>query len=268
MIIKNAVRLWMLLSLVFVAQVAQTIELRPVHLKPISDVYKVLFEEVGHLEYRMWGHAFLEKKDIEKITPKNLKKAYLIWGGKTEERFREKIKKILVGQDAVKATAFFITKDEGTKIAYVAAADITNIRIQKIEMNTKHEIGGYGVVEIWENKISPKRYLGMRVGITRLKPGEIYDVELLKKEERKGLVSRVSTIGGGAIEGNGSANMLNGLTFSGKEEWNGSSGKKWDVDTFDVEKFKILSDEGLIWSIDPLLQWIYPMGAVVQIDMK
>ena len=62
---------------------------------------------------------------------------------------------------------------------------------------------------------------------------------------------------------------LNGETLSIGDDWNGSSGELWDVDEYDlsfVKKEAFTMDKGVTLTIDPLLQWLFPIGFVVQTE--
>ena len=124
------------------------------------------------------------------------------------------------------------------------------------------------MIGIYENPKVAQRYVGIKAGMARLKPGEIYKVQILKENKVQGQVGWMSVMGGNGILGNGSSNLLNGITLSGKDDWDSSSGWKWDIDHFEIGKFQIESQNGLTWSIDPLLQWLYPVAVVIQIDVK
>jgi len=161
----------------------------------------------------------------------------------------------------------------GRKVAYVRVADVTahlegQGDYEVFEMKTdRKRFGGYALIAVYEDLKVVKRNLRIHVGISRMSPGEIYNVKLLDKG-RKGIVSKFSVIGGDGKAGNGSANSLNGMALSGGDDWDGSSGLKWDVDSFDIRKYALSTKDGLSWSVDPLLQWVFPIGTVTQIDLE
>ena len=66
--------------------------------------------------------------------------------------------------------------------------------------------------------------------------------------------------------GNGSGNLLNGLAISGQDDWDGSAGKFWDVDLFKPYPHTkyIAEEEDLTLTVDPLLQWLYPIGVIIK----
>lgn len=246
---------------------------RPVSL---TASFSTVYEMKGHLVYRIYGkrgEGFFERKDQKRV----LKKSYVLWGGEVTKSDLKRAGEIILKSPSgekkgVRAMKFFKGEEEGDHLSYAAIADITD----RVEENGKYKLsgvkavprrfGGSVVVEIVEEAEAPMRLIRLNAGIARLRPGEIYEAEIMAPGI-KGVVSRVSTVGGDGKAGNGSSNSLNGMTLSGGEDWDGSSGFGWDVDTYEVGKFRLLSEKGLVWSMDPLLQWIYPMGIVVQIDL-
>ena len=210
-----------------------------------------------------------------------VKKAYMIWSGYGARAGIENGAKSIGlkfpdGGKRVKITSdrFYTVEEEGEQKAYTAVANVTGILKKEgiykvVDIETQADrFGGYGVIGIYENPKVLKRYVGVNVGIVRLKPGEIYKVQVLKENKVDGRVGWMSVMGGNGILGNGSSNLLNGITLSGKDDWDSSSGWRWDIDHFEIGKFQIDSQNGLTWSIDPLLQWLYPVAAVIQIDIK
>jgi len=177
------------------------------------------------------------------------------------------------GENETLEAESFWDVEVGRQLAYSAMVDVTRFMkrngsygVSGLKGKTD-KFSGYVIVGIYGSQRLPMRLISLTVGISRLKPGEIYDVRLGQKKI-PGVVSRVSTFGGNGKAGNGSANILNGATLSGGEDWDGSSGLQWDVDDFRVRRFQVSSTKGVIWSVDPLLQWVYPIGIAVQTDLK
>lgn len=250
----------------------------------ITGRFHTLYKTEGRVEYGIVGESMVEKnqkKRGSKFEWKGTERGeakkgsyYLIWIGVVERGARERAKKILFRTPSqkeweVKAERFEIDDVEGV---YLATADVGRMmegkgtyEVQNLETRPDR-FGGYVWIGVYENRDAPKRYIEVRQGLARLKPGELYEAKILEPGI-KGWVSRVSTFGGDGKAGNGSSNLMNRTALSGGEDWDGSSGEKWDVDSYPVKKFGMVSDEGLTWSIDPLLQWIYAAGVVVQIDL-
>lgn len=253
----------------------------------ISNRFRTLYKTEGHVEYGIVGNSMVEKGQTKSSSRFEWKgtatgetkkgKYYLIWLGVVEPAKRESAKKILFRTPSgkewnVKASSFEIV-DEADG-AYIAIADVGSMMEGKgiyevRNLETKPDrFGGYTWIGIYENPNVPKRHIELKAGLAKLKPGELYEAKILESGQiMNGWVSRVSTFGGDGKAGNGSSNLLNRMALSGGEDWDGSSGDKWDVDSYNIEKFGLISDKGLTWSIDPLLQWLYAAGMVVQIDL-
>ena len=228
--------------------------------------YDTVFRESGHLEYRISGGNLKPSTPFEWEKKVGLRKLYLIWSG---------AKKVEVNGTEIRAQKIYTITEQKTEIM-AAISEVSSVfkkegmyTIKGIDMK-EAPFQGYAVIEVVEEAKAPLREIVVKAGMARLKPGELYTVEMLEKGEKgkKGMISRFSVIGGNGKAGNGSSNLLNGVTVSGKDDWDGSSGIRWDIDDYDVKEFKILSEKGVRWSMDPLLQWLYPIGAVVQIDLE
>jgi len=285
----GAVRLsGVFLAFFFCLQRALGLDVSSVSGIDISKRFQTIYKIEGHVEYGIVGESMVEKNQKKRIGRFEWKGTadseakqgayYLIWAGVVEKSGRLELagaKKILFRTPSkkewnVKAESFEIPDEVDG--AYLAVANVGQIMegkgIYEVEnLETKPDrFGGYAWIGIYENRAAPKRYIELKGGLAKLKPGELYEAKVLEPG-LKGWVSRVSTFGGDGKAGNGSSNLLNRAALSGSEDWDGSSGEKWDVDSYAVKKFGMVSDEGLTWSIDPLLQWIYAAGMVVQIDL-
>ncbi len=255
----------------------------------ISSRFRTLYKTEGHVEYGIVGESMVEKNQKRPFSRFEWKgtatgetkkgKYYLIWVGVVEPEKKGAAKKILFRAPSgkewnVKASRFEMSDDEADG-AYLAISDVGRMMegkgIYKVRnLETKPDrFGGYTWIGIYENPNVSKRHIELKVGLAKLKPGELYEAKILESGQiMNGWTSRVSTFGGDGKAGNGSSNLLNRMALSGGEDWDGSSGDKWDVDSYNIEKFGLISDKGLTWSIDPLLQWLYAAGIVVQIDLS
>ncbi len=254
----------------------------------ISSRFRTLYKTEGHVEYGIVGESMVQKNQKRLFSRFEWKgtatgetkkgKYYLIWLGIVESANLLRAKKILFRTPSgkewnVKAESFEMPDlpDEADG-GYMAIADVGKMmegkgiyEIRNLETKSDR-FGGYTWIGIYENPNVSKRHVELKVGLAKLKPGELYEAKVLESGVN-GMVSRVSTFGGDGKAGNGSSNLLNRMALSGREDWDGSSGDKWDVDSYPIEKFGLISDKGLTWSIDPLLQWLYAAGIVVQIDL-
>lgn len=253
----------------------------------ITSRFRTLYKIEGHVECGIVGESMIEKNQRKRVskfewkgTPNSETKGetkkggyYLMWVGVVEKADQKQAKKILFRTPSQKTwelkAEHFEVDEEGV---YLAIADVEKrmegkgiYEIENLETRPDR-FGGYIWIGIYENRGVPKRYIEVRQGLAKLKPGELYEAKILEPG-MKGWVSWVSTFGADGKAGNGSSNLMNRMALSGGEDWDGSSGEKWDVDSFSVKRFGIISDQGLTWSIDPLLQWIYVAGIVVQIDL-
>ncbi len=128
---------------------------------------------------------------------------------------------------------------------------------------TGYPVGGYAIIVIYRDaRIAAERECLLKAGLLVLPPGDIYPMEIM--DLRSGLfLEEMVVVGGHGLKGNASANLLNGISVSGKEDWDGSSGTYWDVDQFSIDRDRVdIKHDGLTLAFDSLLQWIYPVAAV------
>ncbi|MBI3018734.1 MAG: hypothetical protein HYY61_02430 [Deltaproteobacteria bacterium] len=258
-------------------QVVFALELKQTDTQDRTSFFETVYEATGRLEYEIVGASLLEKAQKKRENAflwkpplgVKVKKAYLIWSGTVAEAGIEKGAKNIAlkfpaGGKLLKMTPdrFYTVEEEGQQKAYTGVVDMTSVLKKEgiykvVDVETQADrFGGYGVIGIYENPKVPKRHVVLKAGMARLKPGEIYKVQILKENKVDGRAGWMSVMGGNAISGNGSSNLFS------------SSGWRWDIDHFEIGKFQIESQNGLTWSIDPLLQWLYPVAAVIQIDIR
>lgn len=244
------------------------------------------YEEEG-VGLKVWtdGASIIFEEHIEKESQfyiddfENVRKVVLIWSGETGDKVAY-FKRIVVRSpegktQVVKAEKVYRYISSG--ILYSCFADITslyegkgnytieNIRTDPFERKDgdAYSVGGYAVVVIYKDKQDKQeKYVMMKSSLLALKPGEIYSIRILKKGSPL-VLEQFIIIGGHGRKGNSSANLLNGQSISGEEDWDGSSGIYWDVDSFAACSEEIdIKGQGLVLSFDSLLQWIYPVSAV------
>lgn len=130
-----------------------------------------------------------------------------------------------------------------------------------------YENAGWAMAVVYEDQEAAKNSsIIIKAGVARLKPGELYYMKLTEGKE-KYFASKISLIGGHAIPGNGSSSLLNDRALGMKGDWDGSSGEKWDIDTFDIINYKIEAHPQVILTIDPLLQWIFPVAFILKTEL-
>ncbi len=243
------------------------------------------YEETG-ADLTVWakGNSFikdgcLEKKSRIRLENFNeISKVVLVWSGEVRSKGAD-FKRIALKcpskvSRSVEADRVYEVPSAG--IVYSCFADITSIyegpgnyeignlvshAITKEKEKAVYSVGGYAVVVVYKDKkIKKKRKVRINSGILLLAPSEMHNLNILKK--KSGLVPvQISVVGGHGRKGNASANLINGISISGGEDWDGSSGEFWDVDTFEVEMSNI-KDTGAVLTFDSLLQWIYPVAVI------
>ena len=265
-------------------------DLSPIDNKTLINMEKIFVESGPGLDFTVVGKSLLMKQTIEKVSTAQLKislpvkKAFLIWSGEVKEHNKnaEKIRFLGPKNKEHPITAQRIWKRNSTGILYSALADVTkyvigegsygvkNLASDKINPGGKdpYSVGGWALLVITENRKSRKKSsVTLLAGLQVLKPGETYDLTLTphlpKAFMRPGAIG---IIGGHGRAGNGSGNLFNGLAMSGQDDWDGSAGKFWDIDLFKLspDTDSVSKREDLTVTVDPLLQWLYPIGVIVK----
>ena len=256
--------------------------------KSIKGLEVVYSHTARGLGFRIIGESLLVERKMKKASRAQLKtsspvrKAFLIWSGETKEEntTREEIIFLTDGNQEHAITAQRIWKQNSTGILYTALAEVTqyvtgggwygvkNLYSEEVNPGGRdpYTVAGWALVVVTENPGSrEKNSITLLAGLQVLKPGETYDLSLTPHAPPGSPEPRaIGIIGGHGRAGNGSANLLNNKALSGKGDWDGSAGKFWDIDKFEVNGDNNNDgDEGLTLTIDPLLQWLYPVGVVV-----
>jgi len=236
-------------------------------------------KESRGLSVRVMGSSVLTESGFEKealfktAKLEDVVKVFLIWAGETE-RDDEGYKEIVLEgsrSDKIKADRAYTADSKGK--LYSCFADITaeyegagKYRVKGIKTcpfgkKEKCSLGGYAVVIVYKDpKIKAKRRILIKSELLLLKPGEIHKLKGVSRRAKEEL-AELFVIGGHGLKGNASANLLNGVGISGEEDWDGSSGKYWDVDGFNTRKINIRGID-IDLEFDPLLQWIYPVSTI------
>jgi len=261
------------------AGVQEEIQISSASPNDVSGSFELIFEKEGKLRYEAYGDSFkgIEKKihilDWGYGKNDTVERVYFIWGGEVKRERLSNLNEFSFitpqGRMKIVKADMFVKSRSGGMIAFMAAAEISKLLrtpggYELVYDNVYDNFGGYVIIEVHRDDLARYGVVRIAAGLKRLKPGEMYQVNLGKG--LKGQVNQFTTFGGGARGGNGSANSLNGVMISGGEDWNGSSGTRWDVDNYELKKDRVYFDQELLWQIDPLLQWVYPMGAVVSIE--
>jgi len=258
--------------------------------KTLQGFEAVYSDTAPGLGFEVIGESFLTGKNLKESSRVSLKisfpirKAFLIWAGEVKEpnENAEEIRLLVPGDKEIPVRAQRSWKKTSTGILYSAFAEVTkyvtgnglygvkNLRSERMNPGGQdpYSVAGWALVVVAEDRKSEGiNSVVILSGLQTLKPGETYDFPLVNHLP-EGFWQPVSIgiIGGHGRVGNGSGNLLNGIALSGKDDWDGSAGKFWDIDIFTVEehtnKYK---DQRLTLTIDPLLQWLYPIAMIMKL---
>jgi hypothetical protein len=207
----------------------------------------------------------------------NIRKIFLVWSGEVKD-YKERFQQILltpVGKKTVRVKADAAYRSGSSGLIYSCVADITRhyngrgdysikgLKSDALNGSTKsdlYSVAGFAIVVIYDKLQGVNHRVQIYAGLDVLRPGEIHDISILNKGSGRSLI-KMAVVGGHGRKGNGSSNLLNGISISQSEDWDGSSGHYWDVDVFetiDVDRTEA-EKKGLIFSIDTVLQWLYPV---------
>jgi hypothetical protein len=243
------------------------------------------------LGFQIIGESLLIEKRIKKVSRVPLKvtspvkRAFLIWSGEVKEHNKNagKIRFLSADNGEHPITAQRIWKNNSTGILYSALADVTSyvtgsglygvkdLASDRVNPGGRdpYSVAGWALLVITEDRNSDEIHsVTFLTGLQVLKPGETYDLSLtpyLPKSPMK--PSAIGIIGGHGRAGNGSGNLLNGKAISGQDDWDGSAGKFWDIDLFrlNLDTDNVVLEGKTALTIDPLLQWLYPIGIVLEL---
>jgi hypothetical protein len=265
-------------------------DLSSIENKTSTNLEKIFLETGPGLDFTLVGKSLLVDQTIQKISKTRLKisfpvkKAFLIWSGEVKEQNKDAGKIRFLGPENQEhqITAQHLWKKNSTGILYSALADVTqyvtgsgvygvkNLSSDKVNPGGKdpYSVAGWALVVITKNRKSKKvQSVAFLAGLQVLKPGEIYDIPLTPYLTKDFIeTGAIGIIGGHGRAGNGSGNLFNGLAMSGQDDWDGSAGKFWDVDLFEPNPHTdYIAEKGdLTLTVDPLLQWLYPIGVIIK----
>ncbi len=279
----------MIIFIFLAVMTAHASDMKPVDNKVIKNYEKIYQQSGKGLDFVCIGKSMIEENKLKDKSSANLniltpvKKAYLIWSGETDIKNTSQgnIRFITPDNKEHNVKASKIWKKDSTGVLYSAVSDVTKF-VKKSGLygvtglasdpvnpygKEKYSVAGWALVVVTQDASSSKNYnVFLMTGLEMTKPGEIHEVTL-NRYLSKGLwkVMSIEMIGGHGRAGNGSGNLVNGVSLSGKDDWDGSSGDFWDVDLFVVDKLTLdIKKDGLLVSVDPLLQWVYPVAMVVR----
>ena len=265
-------------------------DLSSIENKALINLEKIFHESGPGLDFTIVGKSLLVDQSIQKVSTTQLKisfpvkKAYLIWSGEVNEQSKNAGKLRFLGPKNKEhlVTAQHLWKQNSTGILYSALADVTphvkgggiygvkNLASDEVNPGGKdpYSVAGWALLVVTENRKSEKtQSVTFLAGLQVLRPGETYDLSLTPHLP-KGFKdpTAIAIIGGHGRAGNGSGNLFNELALSGQDDWDGSAGKFWDIDLYNLYPHtNYVSEKGdLTLTIDPLLQWLYPIGVTLK----
>lgn len=241
-------------------------------------------------EVFVFGESLISNNNKLKVNSiKNVKwdgeieKAFLLWSIKTNKKnINESVIFITPSAKAgEKVRAIKAWGKEDSVALNLLAFDVTDKVLTKGEYgirsnyhtkspNLKVSVAGWALIIVTQNSTSNKKNnIYFRLGVGQAHPGRIFNLDISpgKNPSRKWKKLRLISIGGNALSGNGSANLINGKSISGVEDWDGSSGVRWDIDEFFISRshYKI-KNEKLIFMVDSLLQWVFPVAVITNFE--
>jgi hypothetical protein len=272
-------------------QLISASEFSSVKHKSLND-FEVIYSQTSRgLDFQMIGESFLIEKKIKKVSRLPLKvsspvkKAFLIWSGEVKEHNKNVGKIHFLGpkNKEHRITAQFVWKKNSTGILYSALAEVTrhvtgsglygveNLASDVMNPGGRdpYTVAGWALLVVTEDRKSDEIHsVAFMAGLQVLKPGETYDLSLIPYLPKGSMESSsIGIIGGHGRAGNGSGNLLNGTAISGEDDWDGSAGKFWDIDLFRLnpDTNNVALEGKMALTIDPLLQWLYPIGIVLEL---
>lgn len=278
------------LMVCFLPHSAIAFDLSPIENNSTMSLEKIFVESGPGLGFTLVGKSLLVDQSIQKVSKARLevslpvKRAFLIWSGEVKEQNKNAGKINFLGpkNKAHKITAQHFWEKNSTGILYSAVADVTpyvtgsgsygvkNLASDVVNPGGKdpYSVAGWALIVVTENRKSEQTYsVTILAGLQVLKPGEIYDLHLTPYLPKGSLnTASIGIIGGHGRAGNGSGNLLNKLAISGQDDWDGSAGKFWDIDLFEPYPHTryIAGNGDLTLTVDPLLQWLYPIGVIIK----
>ena len=210
----------------------------------------------------------LKDEDFQKCWVKEkarVSKAWLVWmgdgAGNTAEFFaHDKWQKIKASQ-SVKDKDLICYRVEVTE--YIKSS--CRVGLRAFSFKSKPSVAGWSLICLWEGS---KGKVEIYQGLSRLKPAESYALAMFENDGKKRSPHELSVVGGGGLAGNGSINQFNGRALSAGDDWNGSAGKLWDVDSYLLKDIDFSEKNAEVITIDPLLQWLFPVAVICYLEER
>ena len=131
----------------------------------------------------------------------------------------------------------------------------------------KYSTAAATVVVIYKKTETSARRVRLFAGLSNPTPGDIYLFSFPRASSHH-YPTRLIAGGGHGIKGNATGNVLNGITLSGGDDWDGSSGPLWDVDKYNLKKWSFDGIMEYRFGIDTILNWIYPEFLIFEEEVR
>lgn len=272
-------------------QLISASEFSSVGYKSLSGFEKIYSQTSQGLDFQIIGESFLIDKKIKKVSRVPLKvsspvkKAFLIWSGEIKKHNKNSGKIRFLGPKNKEhwVTAQRLWEKNSTGLLYSALSDVTpyvtgsglygvkDLSSDNVNPGGKdpYSVAGWALIVVTVDRNSQKTHsVTFLAGLQVLKPGETYNLSLTPYLTKSSMKSgSIGIIGGHGRAGNGSGNLFNGLAMSGQDDWDGSAGKFWDIDLFqlNLDTESVAFEGKMALTIDPLLQWLYPIGVALKL---
>lgn len=131
----------------------------------------------------------------------------------------------------------------------------------------KYSTAAATLIILYKKPDSKLKKIRFFAGLSAPTPGDIYAFSFKRPSDKYRPVS-LTIAGGHGIKGNATGNIFCGLTLSGRDDWNSSSGILWDLDKYNLQKWTF---DGIInyqFSIDTVLNWIYPEILIFEEEVR
>lgn len=213
-----------------------------------------------NVEFDVSGKSYLSDPHYQYLIEKK-NKVLLIWSGEAGGDV-EKHRKITLKSTQskiIEAEHFFVNYSRGKVFLSLAWVDLVPGRYQFVpagEVKENAKFYGHAMVKTKPSK--NKKTVKILSGLDAFYPGSVHGIRLGSELKT---IDKIAIIGGHGLKGNGSTNLLNGIPLGTGDDWNGSSGKRWDIDLYHlkVNKLQKLQGKELFLEVDPLLQWLFPL---------
>jgi hypothetical protein len=225
----------------------------------LSKKYSSIFNQKGY-DFKVLGSSTKNSTFSYELS-RDYEKVLLIWSGESagvpseHKNINLKLNDKII---KVKAKHFYENYTQGKLFLAVAELRLKKGTYTiKLAGKTKPNPKYYGHAMVLLEKQKSENRVKIFAGLEAFYPGSLHGVDL----KAKSAPFKIAVIGGHGLKGNGSTNLINGKPLGRGDDWNGSSGERWDIDQYyiTVEKQKEIVGKKIVFEVDPLLQWLFPL---------